>query len=60
MGEGQPTLITEPPRASTRLTRALFAGGASGNERLAALTGALLMALPGAIGVTIVRIAAPL
>lgn len=57
MHEEQPVLTAKPP-TRTRLTRALFAGGPSGNERLTVLTGALLIALLAALGVTIVRIGA--
>jgi hypothetical protein len=42
--------------ARRSLRSGLFGGGASGNERLTAATGALLLVLLAALGVTIVRI----
>ena len=50
---------TEPPRsglARGHRLRALFAGGEAGNEQLTSLTGAILILLLAALGVTIVRI----
>ncbi|HEY1458150.1 MAG TPA: hypothetical protein VGF15_06495 [Solirubrobacteraceae bacterium] len=49
-----------PPNPNRRqpswLARALLAGGTTGNERLTALTGVLLIALLAALGITILRI----
>ncbi|MGH2832331.1 MAG: hypothetical protein ACRDK2_06110 [Solirubrobacteraceae bacterium] len=56
MSDGHSALVAKPPRRSARLTRALFAGGPSGNERLTATTGAILIVLLAALGITIVRI----